>query len=400
MSLCREEYSTIMKLKYVMSIFIFIAIATFIFPSCTYATSEDISNEMMDSLHLDSLEDHWEDLMKTYGRYMEDMENRTLFDLIKERESLSFKHMISGVVEFLFAEIIASGKVLSMLILLTLFSVVLQTMHTAFDKSMVSKIAYFIVYISLIYIALNSFYSAFKYTTDAVSMMSSFMIGIIPLLIGLLATFGNVLTVSFFHPIVLFIVHTSGFLISSFILPLLYMSALMFIISTLHSQYKVTQLAEMLKTVSLTILGMFFTLFIGVISIQGTATAVQDGIGMKTAKFITGNVIPVIGRTITDAADTILSASILLKNAVGIVGVMIILFTALFPAIKIAIIALMYKLTAALLQPIGDGPIIECLQIISKFMMYILTCLLIVTLMFFLSLVIILVASNVTLFLR
>ncbi len=390
-----------MKRKYVSVICLFIVAAFMIEPTIVHASEdEEVTDEMIDSLHLESLEEHWQDLTNTYGKYIDGMDEKSLIDIIKDKQSLSLKSIVSGTLEFLFFEVIANGKVLSMLILLTLFSVVLQTMHSAFEKSMVSKIAYFVVYIALIYVALNSFYSAFTYTTDAVSMMSSFMIGIIPLLIGLLATFGNVLTISFFHPIVLFIVHTSGVLISSFVLPLLYMSALLFIISTLHSTYRVTQLAQMLKTISLTVLGVFFTLFIGVISIQGTASAVQDGVAMKTAKFITGNVIPVIGRTFTDAADTVLTASLLLKNAVGIVGVIIILFTALFPAIKIAVIALIYKLTAAILQPIGDGPIIESLQVISKFMMYILTCLLIVTLMFFLSLVIILIASNVTLFLR
>lgn len=370
-------------------------------PAVVHASEDgEVTDEMIDSLHLESLEEHWQDLTNTYGQYIDGMNDKSLMDLIKDKQSLSLKSIVSGTLEFLFFEVIASGKILSMLILLTLFSVVLQTMHSAFERSMVSKIAYFVVYIALIFVALNSFYSAFTYTTDAVSMMSNFMIGIIPLFIGLLATFGNVLTVSFFHPIVLFIVHSSGVLISSFVLPLLYMSALLFIVSTLHSTYRVTQLAQMLKTISLTVLGLFFTLFIGVISIQGTASAVQDGVAMKTAKFITGNVIPVIGRTFTDAADTVLTASLLLKNAVGIVGVIVILFTALFPAIKIAIIALIYKVTAAILQPIGDGPIIESLQVISKFMMYILTCLLIVTLMFFLSIVIILIASNVTLFLR
>lgn len=381
---------------------VFIVLMFVIPTSVAHASEEDedVTDDLLDSLHLETLESHWEELTNTYGMYIDDVNNRSLLEIIKDKQSLTIKNVVSGMIEFFLHEIIASGKVLSMLILLTLFSVVLQTMHNAFDRSMVSKIAYFVVYIALIYIALNSFYSAFTYTTDAVSMMSSFMIGIIPLLIGLLATFGNLLTISFFHPIVLFIVHSSGVLISSFVLPLLYLSALLFIISTLHSTYKVTQLAQMLKTVSLTVLGIFFTLFIGVISIQGTASAVQDGVAMKTAKFFTGNFIPVIGRTITDAADTVLNASLLLKNAVGIVGVIVILFTALFPAIKIAVIALIYKLTAAILQPIGDGPIIESLQIISKFMMYILTCLLIITLMFFLSLVIILIASNVTLFLR
>lgn len=381
---------------------IFFGVMLILFPSSVYASEEEeeVTNDLLDSLHMDTLENHWEQLTSEYGVYMDDLNNRTLLEVIKDKESLSLTNVLQGFIEFIFYEVIASGKMLSMLILLTLFSVVLQTMHTAFEQSMVSKIAYFVVYIALLYIALNSFYSAFSYTTDAISMMSSFMIGMIPLLLGLLATFGNVGSISFFHPIILFIVHSSGVLVSSFILPLLYLSALLFIVSTLHSTYKVTHLAEMLKTISLTVLMVFFTLFIGVISIQGTASAVQDGVAMKTAKFITGNAIPIVGRTFTDAADTILTASLLLKNAVGIVGVLIILFIALFPAIKIAIIALMYKLTAAILQPIGGGPVVESLQIISKFMMYILASLLVVALMFFLSIVIILVASNVTLFLR
>lgn len=390
-----------MKIKHILFGCICMVVATVINPAPSQASEEDdVTGDVYESLHLESIEGHWEQLTNTYGVYMDDLSDVTLIDLIKDKPSISLKTIISGSVEFLLYEVIASGKMLSMLILLTLFSIVLQTMHSAFEESMVSKIAYFVVYMALIYIALNSFYSAFTYTTEAVSAMSSFMIGMIPLLLGLLATLGNVITISFFHPIVLFIVHSSGVLISTFILPLLYMSALLYIVSTLHSSYKVTHLAELLKTVSLTVLGMFFTLFIGVISIQGTASAVQDGVAMKTTKFITGNFIPVIGRTFTDAADTVLTASLLLKNAVGIVGVLIILFIALFPALKIAVIALIYKLTAAILQPLGGGPVVESLQTISKFMMYILACLLIVTLMFFLSIVIILIASNVTLFLR
>ncbi len=390
-----------MKITHVLFGWICIFVAFTFNPAPSQAFEEDdVADDVFDSLHLESIEGHWEHLTNTYGVYMDDLNGLTLIDLIKDKPSISFKHVISGVVEFLLYEIIASGKMLSMLILLTLFSVVLQTMHSAFEESMVSKIAYFVVYMALIYIALNSFYHAFTYTTEAVAAMSSFMIAMIPLLLGLLAALGNIITISFFHPIVLFIVHSSGVLVSTFILPLLYLSALLSIVSTLHSSYQVTHLAEMLKTISLTVLGMFFTLFIGVISIQGTASAVQDGVAMKTTKFITGNFIPVIGRTFTDAADTILTASLLLKNAVGIVGVLIILLIALFPALKIAVIALIYKLTAAILQPLGDGPVVESLQTISKFMMYILACLLIVTVMFFLSIVIILIASNVTLFLR
>ena len=226
------------------------------------------------------------------------------------------------------------------------------------------------------------------------------MIALIPLILGLMATFGNIITVSFFHPIVIFLIHASGLVVSKFIMPLLLLSALLFIVSSLNENFKVTHLANLFKTISIGTLGAFLTIFLGVMSVQGTVSAIQDGVAMKTTKFITGNFIPVIGRALTDATDTILSASLLLKNAIGIVGVMIIIFLALFPALKIIAIALIYKIAAAVLQPLGDGPMISSLNTISQFVVYILACLLTVTLMFFLSIVIIIVASNVTLLLR
>src|SRR5690625_7865033 len=101
--------------------------------------------------------------------------------------------------------------------------------------------------------------------------MSGFMIALLPLLLGLMASFGNVLAVSFFHPVTIFLINISGVLVSTFILPLLFLSALLLIVSSLNENYQVTHLAHLFKTVALATLGTFLTLFIGVMSIQGTA---------------------------------------------------------------------------------------------------------------------------------
>src|SRR5699024_10100475 len=128
------------------------------------------------------------------------------------------------------------------------------------------------------------------------------------------------------------------------------------IMSQLNQQFQATQLAELLKTIALGTLGVFLSLFLGVISVQGTASAIQDGVALKTTKFITGNFIPVVGGAFTDAADTVLSALLLLKNATGIIGLLIIVCFTIFPACKILVISLIYKLSAALLQPMGNTP--------------------------------------------
>jgi stage III sporulation protein AE len=148
------------------------------------------------------------------------------------------------------------------------------------------------------------------------------------------------------------------------------------------------------------LLGVFMTVFLGVISVQGATAAVTDGITIRTAKFITGNFVPVIGRMFTDATDTVISASVLLKNTVGIAGVAIVLLIAAFPAIKILVMAFVYKLAAALLQPLGGGPVITCLDVIAKSMIYVFAALAIVSFMFFLSITVMIAAGNITMMIR
>ncbi|WP_188392180.1 stage III sporulation protein AE [Compostibacillus humi] len=387
-----------MKKKIILFLFVFLLTGQ----ASVFAQDEgeDVQDYILSEISLEGVEQYWNELQQEYGDYLPELDKITVYEFIKNEGSLSLKNIFLGFIHYLFHELILNGKLLGSLLMLTLFSMLLQTIHTAFESSSVSKIAYFVIYAVLILIALNSFYVSVSYTEDAIRMMTSFMIGLIPLILGLMATFGNIVSISFFHPMIIFLINVSGVLISKIILPLLFLSALLMIVSSLSEKYKVTQLATLFKNVSMGILGVFLTIFLGVISVQGSASAIQDGVAMKTAKFITGNFIPVVGRTFTDATDTILSASLLLKNTIGIVGLCIVLFIALFPAIKILAVALIYKITAALLQPVGDGPVISALNTISNYILLILASLLTITLMFFLAIVIIIVASNLTLLVR
>jgi stage III sporulation protein AE len=90
----------------------------------------------------------------------------------------------------------------------------------------------------------------------------------------------------------------------------------------------------------------------------------------------------------------------LLKNSVGIAGVAILLIIVAFPAFKILMISFIYKFAAAILQPLGGGTIIKCLDIISKSVIYVFAALGIVSLMFFLSITVIVAAGNLTMMMR
>jgi stage III sporulation protein AE len=382
-------------------------VAAFLFfatGSVASASAQSITSEMIEhqisSMQLDEVKRYWESISEEYGGFLPESQKGTFLEFIKGDKEFSFKAYLHGVLKFLFYELAVHGKLLGTLIILTVFSMLLQSIQNAFDRSAISKVAYGIIYMVLIILALNSFRVAISYATEAIDTMLGFMIALIPLLLALMATVGSVATVAFFHPVILFLVNTSGLLIKNFILPLLFLSALLSIVSTMSEHHKVTQLAKLMRNVSIGALALFFTVFLGVMSVQGATAAVADGITIKTAKFITGNFIPVVGRMFTDATDTIMSASILLKNSVGIIGAAFLLLLAIFPAIKVLTLGFIYSLAAALLQPLGGGPIVECLGIIGKSVMFIFAALMTVSIMFFLAITVIIAAGNVTMMVR
>lgn len=359
-----------------------------------------VTDSQLSQLQLDDVRSYWEELVNKYGGFLPENQKGSFLDFVKGDKQFSPKEWLAAFVKFLFHELLANGKLLGTIILLTVFSMILQNLQNAFEQKTVAKVAYAITYMVIMILALNSFHVAIQYTEDAISKMTDFLIALIPLLLALMASVGGITSVAFFHPLIVFLINTSGILVKYFVLPLLFLSALLSIVSTLTDHYKVTQLAKLLRNIGLGALAVFFAVFLGVMSVEGASAAITDGITIRTAKFITGNFIPVIGRMFTDATDTVMSASALLRNTVGIVGVVILLCISAFPAIKVFTLALIYNIASAILQPLGGGPIIECLNIIGKSVIFIFAALAIVSLMFFLAVTIIIAAGNLSLMVR
>ncbi|PDZ09266.1 stage III sporulation protein AE [Bacillus pseudomycoides] len=361
---------------------------------------KNVVDQQLDKLGIEDVKQFWDGLVTKYGGYLPESQKGSFMEFVKGEKEFSIKEWMIGLLKYLFHELVANGKLLGTLIMLTIFSALLQSLQSAFSKSSISKIADAVVYMVLIIFALNSFYVVMTYARETIQTMVDFILALLPILLALIATGGGVVSVSFFHPIIIFLMNTSGLLMNYIVLPLLLLATILSIVSTMSDQYKVTKLSKLLQNVSVGIIGIFLTVFLGVLSVQGTATAVADGIAVKTAKFVTGNFIPVVGRMFTEAADTVISASGLLKNTVGIIGLVILCLIVAFPAIQIFCIAFIYKFAAAVLQPVGGGAIIKCLDIIGRSIIYVFSCLAIVSFMFFLSITIIIAAGNITLMMR
>ena len=357
--------------------------------------------EQTKELPTEQVEAYWNSLMKEYGGFFPDGRTPSLMDmLLPGGDGLTLKGVLSGIGSYLWHEVLYNGKLLATIVMLSILSLILENFQTAFENSTVSKVAYTICYMVVLVIAVNSFNVAIGYAREAIDRMIEFMMAMLPLLFALLASMGNVVTVSVAHPLVIFMVHTVGTLISTIVFPLLFFSALLHLVSSLSDKYKLTQLGNLLRGIGMGVLGVLLTVFLGVISVQGITSSITDGVAIRTAKYVTGNFVPVVGKMFADATDTVISASLLVKNSIGLAGVIIILFLCAFPAIKILILALIYNVAGAVMQPLGDSPIVTCLQTIGKTMLFVFAALAAVSLMFFLAITIILSAANITVMMR
>jgi len=363
--------------------------------------ADELARQQSRELDLGEIEKFWNDLRTKYSGYFPDEKLPEIGRLMFPKgEPLQPAQIIGGLLRYFLHEVLFSGKLLVTIVLLTVFTMVLETMQTAFERNAVSKVAYGIAYLVLLFLAVGSFRSATGYAGEAIEQMIQFMLAMVPLLLTLLASTGGVVTVAVLHPLIVFMIHAVGTVIHLFVFPLLFFSAVLHIVSSISERYSVTQLANLLRTIGAGAMGVMFTVFLGVLSIQGLTGAAADGVAIRTAKFVAGNFIPVVGKMFSDATDTVLTASLLVKNAIGIAGVVILLFLCAFPAIKILTLALIYNVAGAVLQPLGNSPVVATLQTIGKTLVFVFAALAVVGLMFFLAVTIILTAGNAALMIR
>jgi len=308
--------------------------------------------------------------------------------------------IITGSVKFLLREVGANLALMGKLVLLAVISAVLSNLQTSFEKSTIAKLAHAITFLVLITLAISSFQLTMEIGKEAIQQMVTFMQALMPVLLTLLAALGAFTTTAILHPFILVTLGVLSTLFSTVIFPLIYLEAVLKIVNNITDKFKVSRLAGLLKEATMFLLGLSFTLFIGALSLQGVGGAVADGISLRTAKYMSGAFIPVVGKMFADVLEAVIGGSLLLKNAVGLVGLLAIGAISLFPVLKILAIVIIYKLAAALIQPIGDSNIADTIQSMGNSLLLVFASVASVAIMFFLAIAIIITTANVTVMLR
>ncbi|MGB3974409.1 MAG: stage III sporulation protein AE [Peptococcia bacterium] len=369
--------------------------------SPTATTPQEIADVQKGVLDLTRLEIFLDEVDKDLGEYLPELSLETMINSLKQGKlDLATKDILSGLKRYFFHEVTLNFSLLGKLLIIAVICAVLQNMQAAFEKGTVAKLAYFVCYLAIITLAINSFHVAVAAGLSAINKMTGFMQLLLPILLVVLTAMGNLTSVALFQPFLMAFLSFLGFLTKTIIFPLIYLTVVLSIVNHISENFKVTKLTGLVKQFTKVGLGLTLTLFIGVITVEGVAGGVVDGVSLRTAKFVTGAFVPVAGSMFADALDAVIGGSILLKNVLGITGVIILALLVLFPVIKILVIALIYRVAAALIQLLGDSMLAETLDDLAGSLLLSFAAVLTVGIMFFLAITALVATANFTLMLR
>ncbi|MBZ4652724.1 MAG: stage sporulation protein [Peptococcaceae bacterium] len=364
-------------------------------------TPQSAMEKQLDTLDLHDLEEFIIQVDQEVGRYIKDISLERMIENFKKGQlDLSPQEVLKSIFQYLFQEILGNLTLLGKLLIVAVVCVVLQNLQSAFANGTVAKLAYFVCYLVVITLAIGSFKVAVTTGLSTIDKMVDFMQVLLPVLLALLTAMGGLTSVALLQPFLMVSLSVMATFIQTIIFPMIFLCAVISIANNISDRFKVSRLAGLLKQFTKVGIGLVLTIFIGIVTVEGVAGAVVDGVSLRTAKFVTGAFVPVAGSMFADALDAVIGGSLLLKNAIGLTGVLVLSVIVLFPVLKILAVAVIYRLAAALLQPLGDSLMADALEDMAGSLFMVFAAVTSVAIMFFLTITIIVGAANFTVMLR
>ncbi|HHX22492.1 MAG TPA: stage III sporulation protein AE [Thermoanaerobacterales bacterium] len=369
-------------------------------PINSVKANEDIIETQYEIIENYEFDSFIQELNSNYKDYIPQYSFRDLINTLRGEEHYDLRSLSRGIITFFFREISTNYHLLGQLIILSIICAVLKNVQGAFENNNIGKITYSVTYLVLIIIAIQSFEIALSVGREAIDNMVSFIQALMPVVIALLASIGGITSAAVFNPIIFMGVSVASTWIRNILLPIIFFAAVLGLISNISDRFHVSALSSFIKQVCIFLLGLFLSVFLGLLVVQGAATSTVDGISVRTAKFASKNFIPIVGGIFSDTVDTIVGCSLILKNAIGLAGLLIVFLTTLFPIIKILAMVFVYKFAGAVIQPLGEESVVKCLNDMANHLVFIVITVSSVALMFFVGITVIIASGNITVMMR
>ena len=280
-----------MKIK-ILLLLIIICIPTISLAQTETIEQSEILESQQETLNISSF---IEEAKKYSANVYKDIDFNELFNLAITG-NINNKTIINDILKILGKEIVGSVAVIGSIILIIIIHSILKSLSEGLENKTISQITYYIQYILIVTLIMTNFSNILIMIKESIQNLVGFMNNLIPILITLMLTTGNIVSANLMQPIILFIITFIGNFITTIIIPLVLIATALGIISKISDKIQIDKLSKFLKSSVVWILGVILTIFVGLISVEGSLSSSVDGITAKTTKAAVSSFIPVVGK--------------------------------------------------------------------------------------------------------
>ena len=355
---------------------------------------EDINSELSEQEENFGINSFLVNSKKYTGDFFDDIDIKDILNSAIKGE-IDNKSIAAKIFKKLGKEVQLGAKSLAGILAIIIIHSILKAISDGLENNSISRLIYFAQYIAIVVIIMNNFSSTINLVRETTENLVGFINTLIPLLISLMVYTGSVATTTVLEPVILFMINFIGNLIQGVLIPVILIIVAISIISKISDQIQISKISKFLKSTTIWFLGIVLTIFVGVVSLEGSLTNSVDGITAKTAKAIVSSTVPIVGKILGDAVESVLGCGIILKNAVGFVGIIIILGICIMPILKVAVLTVSYKLMASITQVIADEKIVSLLDEIGDIFKILLAILVSISFMVIIGVAVLIKMTNI-----
>jgi len=362
---------------------------------------QKIAEEQLDILNINQWNEFNKNIDNNQGSLLSNFNiKEMIINLVTGNFTLDWKEIYKNFGKAFFAEIKMNLSLMAKIFTIAIFTGILGNFKTHFSNSTVGELAWIVCYIMIVVLIIQSITVVLNIGKNTIEQMTSFMQILFPALLALLIGMGGIASSGVMQPATALLTGITGIFLKNIMLPLIFLSTILVLVSNINENISLENLSKLTRNICSWVLGIVFTIFIGVLSVQGITAASFDGVSIRTTKYAIETFVPVVGKMFSQSVDVIISSSLMLKNAVGIVGLMVAISICLYPILKILSLIAVYKLSSALLEPISDERVVNCLNEIGSVLVILLVTLLGIAILFFLTIALLMALGNITVMMR
>ena len=244
-------------------------------------------------------------------------------------------------------------RVLASLMAVILVAAVIESMEDSISSKPMSKIFGVICVLVSVGIVSSSVSESISTAAEALNSGGTFMLGYVPVFAGITASSGSVTSAVAYNILVLMVAEASVTISGEIIIPSLSVCMAMGIVEAINPDFHLSGITEAIKNVVTFVMGFIMTIFLGLLSLQSIVGASADTLGVKAAKFMVSNFVPVIGGAIADTYTTVKNSLGLLRGGVGFFGIAVIFIMILPPILEVAAMKLMFMAAGVVSELFG-----------------------------------------------